>query len=230
MPGRPAYYTLIGSLPAMPAHFELAERMPISRLSLHERLKLLEPSDAASLQEMSGFLVWERQPVERTDSQVVEYYEKFMASSRHALVRQIITYGMQVRTIVAAFRARRLELDPPIGISPLTEKIARQWKAPTFGLENEYPYVTSIQQSLEGDTPADLERLGLGILWDQLARLSGEYHQGFEFVVLYLFKWEIVSRWLGRDAQQGQDRFSGLVQAALGPYQDMFSTDGTPSK
>ena len=32
------YYTLIGSLPALPRHFAEAERVPISRLRLDERL------------------------------------------------------------------------------------------------------------------------------------------------------------------------------------------------
>ena len=40
------YYTLIGSLPALPRRFEQAERVPISRLKLDERLKMLTPQDA----------------------------------------------------------------------------------------------------------------------------------------------------------------------------------------
>ena len=37
-----AYYTLVTSLPLMP-HFERAERIPLTRLRLEQRLRMLEP-------------------------------------------------------------------------------------------------------------------------------------------------------------------------------------------
>ena len=40
------YYTLLGSLPALPAHFADAERVPISQLRLDERLRMLAHHDA----------------------------------------------------------------------------------------------------------------------------------------------------------------------------------------
>ena len=40
------YYMLIGSLPALPTHFEDAQRVPISKLGLDERMKVLD-ADAA---------------------------------------------------------------------------------------------------------------------------------------------------------------------------------------
>ena len=46
MPRSSSYYTLIGSLPALPVHFEDAERVPISRRRLDERLKMLDPAAA----------------------------------------------------------------------------------------------------------------------------------------------------------------------------------------
>ena len=41
------YYTLIGSLPALPSHFASTERLPISLLQLRERLKMLEETRCA---------------------------------------------------------------------------------------------------------------------------------------------------------------------------------------
>ena len=48
------YYTLVGSLPALPRHFEDAERVPISVLQLQERLKMLQPHDAEVIEEMKA--------------------------------------------------------------------------------------------------------------------------------------------------------------------------------
>ena len=96
------YYTLIGSLPALPTHVEQAERVPISKLQLDERLKMLEPADAAVIDEMRDFLAWERQPVERTDEEVLEHYEHFVNT-----VGQSICIGADSKRTDSAYDLRR---------------------------------------------------------------------------------------------------------------------------
>ena len=51
------YYMLIGSLPALPRHFEDTEKVPISRLGLDERMKMLDTDAAEMLEQMAVFLV-----------------------------------------------------------------------------------------------------------------------------------------------------------------------------
>ena len=72
------YYTLIGSLPALPSRFDDSQRVPISELRLEARLKMLEPRDAEIVEAMADFLVWERQPLELTDDDVWRRYDRFM--------------------------------------------------------------------------------------------------------------------------------------------------------
>ena len=84
------YYTLIGSLPALPPHFEQAERVPISWPQLSERLKMLQPRDAEVLDELSDFLTWERQPLERTDQQVVDRFNHFAELVENRFARQLL--------------------------------------------------------------------------------------------------------------------------------------------
>ena len=75
MSGEP-YYTLLGSLPALPADFEQAERLPITWLGLERRLKMLSADDSAVLEELIDFLAWDRQSIDRTDEDVYRKYEQ----------------------------------------------------------------------------------------------------------------------------------------------------------
>lgn len=217
-----SYYTLIGSLPALPPHFEEAERVPISTLCLVDRLKMLEPRDAEVIEQMSDFLVWERQPLERSDDNVREHYDEFMVTVNDRFARELIQYAMTNRTIIRALRCRRLGLDPPDGIPPLSAQITRNWNHPDFQLGAQFPWVGEADALLRGDNPFELERRKLAILWKHVRRLADQFHFTFEAVVLYLMRWEIVYRWTTRDAAAGQEKFEQLVAEAMGEFTDMF--------
>ena len=104
------YYTLMGSLPALPTRFEDAGRVPISHPRLEDRLKMLEAEDAEVIEQMADFLVWDRQPGDRTDEQIVRQYEQFTNSVKNRFTRDLMEERMGMRTIIAALRRRRLGL------------------------------------------------------------------------------------------------------------------------
>ena len=222
MPRSKSYYTLIGSLPALPRHFEEAERVPISRLQLAERLKMLAPDDAQVIEQMGDFLAWERQPLERTDDEVCEHYHQFMKNVPNRFAREIIRQAMTIRTINGALRHRRLGLGPTSGIPPVTFQIARHWNHPDFHLGIEFPWIGEVDAQLGSDAPFELERMLLNIPWTFVKRLADRFHFTFEAVVLYLIRWEIVYRWTMRDAEVGQEKFEQLVSEAMGEYADIF--------
>ena len=84
-----AYYTLIASLPHLPAHFDVP-RVPITRGQLNERLQLLKEDDQLVLRQLSDFLAWDRQPLDRTDMEVVAEHDRLTTQIRHPLVQRII--------------------------------------------------------------------------------------------------------------------------------------------
>ena len=218
-----AYYTLIGSLPALPRHFEQAERVPISLLQLDERLKMLEPRDAEVIDEMGDFLEWERQPLERTNEEVVRHYQQFMETVENRFARELIQFAMTARTIVAGLRCRRLGLDPPVGIEPAAAHIARHWTHPNFRLGGRYPWIAAVDAQLSGDAPFDFARSQLEITWTHTGRLAQQHDPfSFEAVVLYLIRWEVVYRWTRWDATAGQQKFQQLVSEAMGEFADLF--------
>ena len=216
------YYTLIGSLPALPRSFEQVDRVPISPLKLDERLKMLEPRDAHVIDEMSSFLVWERQPLEQTDEAILLRYDQFNHEVDHRFARELISHAMAIRTILAGLRCRRLQLEPPAGIAPLAAQIVKHWNHADFRLGVQYPWIAEVDRQLNGETPFDLERTRMELLWRRLHRLAEEHFLSFEAVVLYLMRWELVYRWTQRDAEVGQKKFEQLVSNAMGEFANMF--------
>ena len=216
------YYTLVGSLPALPRHFEEADRVPISELRLVERLKMLEPHDAEVIEKMADFLAWERQPLELTDQDVFHRYNRFMDTISSHFARDLIERAMTNRTIIAALRCRRLQLDPPLGAIPVASHIARNWNHPDFRLGGRFPWISDVDALLSGDSPFELERKILNIVWQNVSRLAEQCHFTFEAVVLYLIRWEIVYRWTQRNAEVGQEKFDQLVAEAMGEYAEMW--------
>jgi hypothetical protein len=219
------YYTLIGSLPALPRHFEQAERVPISPLKLSERLKMLEPEDAMVVEELRDFLVWERQSLERTDQDVLHRYDQFKETLQNAFAWELIHLVIAVRSIIVGLRCRRLQLDPPVGHTSIQAQIARNWGHPDFRLGMRFPWIGELEAMLRSETPLDVERKKLEIGWQYAKRLSEQYFFTFEAVLLYLIQWDIVDRWTRRNADTGQERFEQLVTDAMGQYANMFAEE-----
>ena len=220
------YYTLIGSLPALPRSFEQADRAPLSPIQLGERLSMLEPHDAEVVERMEGFLVWERQPLERTDSDVLHKYDQFMSQVESRFARDLIREAMAMRTILAGLRCRRMGREPPLGVEPLASQVSRNWNHPDFRLAGRFPWISEVEQQLNGPEPFEVERMKLRIAWRHVSRLAGVYHFEFEAVLLYLFRWEIIYRWTQRNAEAGREKLELLISQAMGPYANLFDGAG----
>ena len=67
-----------------------------------------------------------------------------------------------------------------------------------------------------------VERTLLGVTWNHWAKLAERYFFSFEAVLLYLARWEIVSRWTSRDAALGRQRFHQLVTESLDEYVNLY--------
>ena len=107
------YYMLVASLPHMPRTFEL-DQVPISRIRLQQRLAMLGEHDRNVVEQVQGFLLWDRQHPERTDEEVQREYDRLMKSIANKLVRDIVGHRMDVRTITSALR-RRTRTSPAAG-------------------------------------------------------------------------------------------------------------------
>jgi hypothetical protein len=220
------YYTLIASLPLLPP-LERAERLPINRDRLQDRLRLLAPDDAAIVERAEAFITWQRQPLERTDAEVVAVFQALMLPGTPAALIEVVAFRMQQRTLMAALRRRQRGLpapaaDEPWGVGPWVAHIVRHWQEPDFRLGLLQPWVPQARAYLEaGDTLA-LERLLMQQVWTHLERLVQDNLFGFAAVLVYLFKWDMLQRWLSYNRPAAQVRFEALVGDITRDHQPLF--------
>jgi hypothetical protein len=219
----PRYTVLMASLPPLGGLLE--NRAPaISLLKLRSRLILLEPEDQRTLQMMEGFL---SEAVRDDDSlagpvdgRLLEAARGFFAAVANPTLRQLVAHRLDLRTILAALRRRhRGEQEPPLGqpwgFGPWVATIERRWTEPAFGLEAVFPWIPELHRLLEAGDLVGLERTLFGLIWRELDRLGFGHGFDFEAVVLYVARWALVDRWSHYDAAAAQERFAGLVSAAL---------------
>ena len=69
------YFTLVASLPGLP-FFDRAERLPINMERLKERLTMLSHEDQKMVDQISAFIIWRRQPMDRSDEEMIADYNR----------------------------------------------------------------------------------------------------------------------------------------------------------
>lgn len=223
----PDYYTLVGSLPALP-YFERARNLPISGPQFDTRLALLAPPHRAALRVAEQLLDWRQLPVSRSDAQIAELYESLMQKQSNPTLRAAVESRMTLRTILAALRRRgRGAMQPPRGIvwgvGPLVAHIERHWSAPDFGLEPLFPWVPQARRLLEAGASLGLQHLLITLVWRDLERLGAWHYFDFDAVVVYRFKWDLLERWLGHSAERAATRFDQLVSEGLGAHASLVN-------
>lgn len=215
------YLMLITSLPA---HGELfgAKQAPLSRLRLRQRLKLLEPGDADDLQKLAALADWSRLGMDEEDEAIVRRARDILPTVANDLVRELATWRLEMRTLIAALRRRHAGEGPPArgrawGFGRWVPHITRYWNEPNLRLERAFPWLPEARRLLEDGDPVGLERHLLSTVWDHLERVSEGHHFDFEAVVVYCSRWDLVARWTGYQGDAAVARFDELVEAVLGP-------------
>ena len=99
------YYMLVGSLPRL-EHFERAERLPINRLRLEQRLRNLAPDHFEQLEAARGLVEWRQQPAGRTDAEAVDLYRRVVVGLEDPGLRAFVEFRMDQRTVMAGLRRR----------------------------------------------------------------------------------------------------------------------------
>ena len=215
------YYTLVASLPALPPHFDV-DRAPITRPRLLERLKMLEPEDAALVDLWMNFVLWDQQVLDRKDEEFAAKYQSIQNQISNATLRQMFEVRMDTRTIIAAVRRRRAGLSPPTSIGQWVEQIRRNYDHPEVRMQTRFDWIAKFSSCLESGDALQAQ----WVLFDNNYRLwtsmAERYTFSFESVLLYLARWEIIDRWTSRDPQAGQERFETMSTETLGEYAHLF--------
>jgi len=213
------YITLVSSLPYLPP-FEKAERSPITRLRLEQRLHILRPEDARQLALAEALVSWRMSLAKpKTDREMVLRCRTALQEITQPALREFIEFRIAQQTILAALRIRQSNtlfessfLEQVNGASRWTRFISSHWDDPAFKLTAVYPWIPEAGSYLEAGDACGLDRLMMRIIWQRLSRIAESNSFGFEAVFAFVFKWDILQAWLARDAEKAKSRFQELIK------------------
>jgi len=220
------YYTLVASLPPLP-RYDRAERVPINRVRLFERLKMLRPEDAEVVEHVYAFLGTGHLPVVPGDREIVAHHERLKESRPDATFWAVLEFPIDVKTVVTALRRRRLghpcpAEGEPWGIGRLTGPIRRNWEQPDFRLSGAHPWVPRVRASMESGDALALQKLLFDLTWNHVDRVSQGLTFSFDAVLAYLYKWDLIDRWISYDAEAAGVRFEELLMEAMDGKEHLF--------
>lgn len=210
------YYDLIASLPQLP-HFESAERLPITPLRLEQRLRRLHSEHAEQLDRAKPLVRWRAERLTaRTDLALVAEYSRLMDTQLDGSLREYVAFRLTQQTLLAALRRKRDGLELPEGsnawgVGPCVHHVRKHWDLPHFGLEHLNPWLPLAAERLSAGDAIGLERLLVDLNWTWLTRIAEQSMFGFEAVVAFVFKWDMLQAWLASDAERSKVRFTELI-------------------
>ncbi|PKN62725.1 MAG: DUF2764 domain-containing protein [Deltaproteobacteria bacterium HGW-Deltaproteobacteria-15] len=219
-PGSRAYYTLVSSLPPLP-HFERAERLPISPYRLEQRLSMLDAEDAGQLVRARQLIGWRpERPLRKGDEETARQYRKIMEQPFHPALAEFIEFRMDQQTVMSALRRRRSRIGLPStgrkwGAGRWVRWIENHWDDPDFRFGSVVPWVQEVRGYLEAAEAVSMERLLMDLAWQRLNRIGDRDLFGFEAVMAYVFKWDILKNRLDQDADAGKKHFQKLVEEVM---------------
>ena len=216
---RREYYTLIASLPPL-KKFDQAERLPINMERLRERLTILGQEDAKLVDSVASFIIWHRQPMERSDKEMFVVYKQLIESIDNPMIKEMINLRIDIRTIVVALRRRYRGLPAPKsgelwGMGRWVQHIEKYWDDQNLRLAAVYPWIPQVREYLENGNALELERLQMNQVWEGVDRLEDQNYFGIDVIFSYLFKWDMMQRWLANDVESAKLRFDELVSEVI---------------
>ena len=193
------------------------------------RLSMLAEEDAKVMKQMWNYFGYEQQPSERTDEEIVAFYNTMMTEVTQPTLLAIIEFGMTQRTIVAGLRRRHRGLPGPRpgfswGGGPWAGHIERHWSDADFNLTTVFPWVPEIRRFLESNEPLSLERRLKDLSWSYLDYLAMGSHFSVDALLVYIAKWSLLNQWLLQDESKAAERFESLTADLLAGHDRIFQT------
>ena len=212
------YYDLVASLPHLP-HFERAERLPITRLRLDQRLRLLKPAHADQLARAQSLVRWRPDRLLGQNrcgaGRGVRRADGLAAGAAAPRVCRVPDGPADAPGGFAAEAGRSRHCRTAAvawGVGPRVRHVQTHWDEPDFRLAHLYPWLPQAQRPLGGrrcarpGAAADGRRLALA-----RPPCRTEHVQFRGGVLLTFFKWDMLRAWLACDADKGKTRFKDLI-------------------
>lgn len=215
-PAMKTYYTVVASLPHLP-YFATIERLPLSRLRLEQRLRMLDMDESRQIFQAEHLVGWRPSSGTLGSDHLVTHYKNVLQDIKQPVLREFVEYRLDIQTVLAALRIRQAGRDPEQipgiwGIGRWVKHIEAHWDAADFRLSTVYPWVLEAGNTLAAADAMALDRLLMDTVWRKLSRLGDMSPFGFEAITAFVFKWDILQAWLQRDANAAKQRFQILIE------------------
>lgn len=213
------YYMLVSSLPHLP-HFLRADRLPINPQRLLWRRACLTERDAADLKLALDLLHWPRHKAAELDAQVDAQYRHAMSHIHDVALRGFVDDTMGQRSVLAALRRKARQMPAPsaeerCGVGRWELILRDRWEREDFGLSSLFPWLSRAKAFLAEGQALELEKLQMEVTWAGASRIADADPFGFQAVFAYVFKWDVLSRWLSHNAGKAAERFTKLVEEVI---------------
>lgn len=187
---------------------------------LKERLTMLWQEDVKLVDSVASLIIWHRQPMERSDEEMSVVYKQLMVSIDNPIIKEMINLRIDIRTIIVALRRRYRGLPAPQsgelwGIGRWVHHIEKHWDDQNLRLSSLYPWIPQAREHLENRNALELERLQMNQVWDGVGLLTEQNYFGIDVIFSYLFKWDMMQRWLANNGEAATIRFNELVSEAI---------------
>jgi hypothetical protein len=220
-------YMVLSSLPHL-ERFERATRLPIGRETLAARLALLPAADGREISRAISIMNWKANGRARSDADLIADYEQVRGRAETRGLRDLIDFRLGLRAIIAGLRRRRLGLPAPrpgdrSGAGPWARHVQLHFDEPDFRLQHVLPWVPLARRLLDEGNATELEHLLFGLVWNKLDAMQCANRFGSDAVLAYVFKWDLVDRWLRRDSVLAAQKLEALALEALGEFGQPFN-------
>ena len=181
---------------------------------------MLRPEDRAVVDQLLRFVRWQNHDLSDDDAAVARQYSDLLAQNPHPAVQSAITFRMNLRTVMAALRRRhRGESEPPSttwGAGPWIRHIETHWNHPDFRLASVFPWIPQAREHLDQGETRELEELAMSLTWEDLDRRAFGKPFQLEAVIAFLFKWDILHRWLAYGEETARIQFDRIAEVMFG--------------
>ncbi|MGJ0491831.1 DUF2764 family protein [Methylobacter sp.] len=209
------YYTVVASLPHLP-YFADAERLPLTRLRLEQRLRMLNEDETRQIYLAERLVGWRPSATKFVSgAKAVERINRSLQDISDSVLREFVEYRLDMQTLIAALRIRQSQRSAPSagtwGMGGYVKRIEANWDAPDFRLSHVYPWLLEADSLIAAANAVALDRLLMDVVWRHLSRLADTNPFGFEPIVAYVFQWDILQAWLLRDTDAAKHHFKKLI-------------------
>ncbi|QIA65580.1 DUF2764 family protein [Vibrio astriarenae] len=216
-----AYHSLLTSLPHIDSLFD-SQVTPISRYQLERRLSSLSFTERKLLSKIERLMHWDSAKDDTSDAELIKFATRTREQVNSKVLTELIDWRLDMRTVVAALRHKRAGAGAPSkprwSFGTRYEFIRRNWNVPYFNLQFTFPWLPDVARYMEADQSFELEQELLKAVWHELDRVETTQRFSFEAVVIYVLRWNLVSRWTTYNNELAIERFDQLVENALGEF------------